>query len=310
VDQIELWRVFVRVVETGSFTRAATLLGQTQPTVTKAIVALERGLGSRLLYRNTRGVTLTGPGQTLYDRSRAILSEIDATKRAVRGDATELTGTLRITASIAFGRRIIAPLTIPFIRAHPQLQIDLLCEDRYADLVAQGIDVAVRLGRLADSGYGSVPLGFNPWVVVASPGYLAAAPALETPHDLTVHACLVYSSVQGDDIWRFTDSAGENMRIPINTRFRSNNLSALVDAAMAGLGITVLPSYVAASALQAGSLVPVLQSYFLPGQEMHAVFPSPQLVPPKVTLFVRHLKASLTDGWWDGLARASYSNLE
>lgn len=299
MDQIELWRVFVRVVETGSFTRAAAALNHSQPTVTKAIGALEKRLQSRLLYRNTRGVRLTGAGQTLYDRLKTLLEEIEATERAVRGGAGELEGTLRISASVAFGRRVVAPLVLSFTARYPALRIELVCDDRYADLVAQGIDLAIRMGRLADSGYGAVPLGFNPWIALAAPSYLAGAPRLHRAEEAAGHACLVYSSTQGDDTWRFTDPAGETVRVPISARLKTNNLSALVAAAVSGLGVAVLPRYVAASALRAGALVPVLSGYSVPGQEMSAVFPSPRLVPPKVMAFVRHLQVNLSPEWWE-----------
>ena len=297
MDRIGEMQVFVKVVETGSFSRAAEALLLTQPTITKNIASLESRLKSRLLYRNTRGVSLTESGTLFYERCKVLLADMEQAEQEARGTPRTLAGVLRISASVAFGRRVISPLLLKFMWAHPDLKIELICDDRYADLVAQGLDVAVRMGRLADSAYGAATLGFNPWVAVAAPAYLLGNDVPSCPEDLRSHACLVYSTVQGADVWRF-ESRGELLSVSISAKLKTNNLSSVLSAACNGLGIALLPHYVAAGALASGQLVRVLGQCTVPGQEMNAVFPSPRLVPAKVTAFVSHIQRHLSGAWW------------
>jgi DNA-binding transcriptional LysR family regulator len=186
---------------------------------------------------------------------------------------------------------------------HPQIRIDLSFEDRYVDLIAQGIDVALRMGKLADSSLGARYLGNNPWTVVATPSYLKSAGAVKRPGDLSRHNALVYSSVQGDDVWHFTSPRGERLATPVNGRFRSNNLSAVLAACREGLGVAALPRYVASESLRSGKVIELLKDYQLPDQELHAVFPSPKRVPAKVLAFVSFAQSKFVDGWWN--ARSS-----
>jgi DNA-binding transcriptional LysR family regulator len=159
--------------------------------------------------------------------------------------------------------------------------------------------VALRMGRLAYSSLGARYLGINRWGVAGAPDYLAAAGTPQTPVDLAGHACLVYSSVQGDDRWQFTDPSGERQSTPVQGRLRSNNLSAVLAAARAGHGLAALPWYVARESLADGSIRPVLERYALPVQELHAVYPSPKLVPSKVAAFIAFLQQALVDRWWE-----------
>jgi DNA-binding transcriptional LysR family regulator len=176
--------------------------------------------------------------------------------------------------------------------------LDLSFDDRYVNLVEQGVDVALRMGRLADSALGARYLGINPWLTAAAPDYLARRGTPSTPADLAQHDCLVYSSVQGDDRWSFTGLHGETGSVPVKGTLRSNNLSAVLAACRAGLGLAVLPWYVARESVADGALVPVLADHALPTQELHAVFPSPKLVPGKVSTFIDFLKLQLDGEWW------------
>jgi DNA-binding transcriptional LysR family regulator len=154
------------------------------------------------------------------------------------------------------------------------------------------------MGRLADSALGARYLGSNPWLTAASPDYLARRGRPATPADLAAHDCLVYSSVQGDDRWTFSEPNGEPVSVPVKGTLRSNNLSAVLAACRAGLGLAVLPWYVARESVADGVIVPVLQDFALPSQELHAVFPSPKLVPGKVSTFIDFLKLQLAGEWW------------
>ncbi len=298
MDRIDGFRLFVRVVETGSFSRAAVDVGVTQPTVTRQVAALEQRLGVRLVNRNTRRLSVTDAGRVYYERSKALLDLLEETEHLTLDRQTAFTGRIRIATSVAFGRRVVTPLILGFMKAHPEIEIDLRCDDAFVDLVAQGIDVSVRLGRLADSSMAAKPLGVNPWVLVAAPAYLAKRGRPAEPQDLGRHDVLVYSSVHGDDQLHFTHPRRERVSVRVKGAFRCNNLSSLLAAAREGFGIAALPLYVAGASIDAGNLETLLTAYTLPSQEIHAVFPSPKMVPSKVTAFVEHLKAHFASPDW------------
>jgi DNA-binding transcriptional LysR family regulator len=290
--------MFVRVVETGSFSKAALEFHTTQPTVTKQVAATEARLKVRLLNRNTRGVSLTEPGALYYEKCKSIVREAEEAESIVQLRQNQAQGLLRVGTSVAFGRRVVVPLALEYMRRHPQVQLDLSFEDRYVDLIAQGIDVAIRMGKLADSSLGARFLGMNPWVMVAAPGYLKKHGTPKRAQDLSGHVALIYSSVVGDDVWRMHTPKGEPVTVPVSGRLRSNNVSAVLAAAREGLGIALMPRYVASDSLAAGKVVEVLPGHALPEQEIHAVFPSPKLVPGKVSSFVAFLQGRFGEGWW------------
>jgi DNA-binding transcriptional LysR family regulator len=303
MDRLQAMEMFVRVVETGSFSRAAREFATTQPTVTKQVAATEARLKVRLLNRNTRGVSLTEAGALYYEKCKIIVREAEEADNVVRMRQTQAQGLLRVGSSVAFGRRVIVPLALDFMREHPQLQVDLSFEDRYTDLVAQGIDVAIRMGKLADSALGARFLGTNPWLMAASPKYLRKAGTPKRPQDLSGHETLIYSSVQGSDVWRVLPPRGEAVTVPVTARLRSNNLSAVLAAARSHMGIAALPWYVAADSLASGAIVEVLKGHSLPEQEIHAVYPSPKLVPQKVNAFIAFLQGRFGGRWWESLPR-------
>ena len=298
MDRITGMQLFVRVVETGSFSRASGDLGITQPTATKHIAALEARLGARLLHRSTRGVTATEVGTLYYDKCKAIQRELEEADNLATLLQSRVGGTLRVSTSVAFGRRIVTPLALRFMAEHPDIAIDLGFDDRYVNLVEQGVDIALRMGRLADSSLGARYLGVNPWLAAAAPAYLARRGTPRTPAELPAHDCLVYSSVQGDDRWTFTAASGEETSTPVKGPLRSNNLSAVLEACRAGLGLAVLPWYVARESLAQAAIVPVLADHALPSQQLHAVFPSPKLLPGKVRSFIDFLQRELAAEWW------------
>lgn len=302
MDRITGIQLFIRIVESGSFSKAAEELHITQPTATKHVAALEQRLGARLLNRNTRGVSATEIGALYYDKCKLIQHEVEEADNLASLLQSRIGGTLRVSTSVAFGRRVLTPLVLAFMREHAEISIDLSFDDRYVNLVEQGVDLALRMGRLADSTLGARYLGTNPWLVVASPGYLAQRGEPQTPDDLARHACLVYSSVQGDDRWQFSDSHGRTISVQVQGPLRSNNLSAVLAGARAGHGVAVLPWYVARASLASGAVRPVLEGFALPAQELHAVYPSPKLVPSKVVSFIAFLQTRLADAnglaWW------------
>jgi DNA-binding transcriptional LysR family regulator len=304
VDRLQAMEMFVRVVETGSFSKAAKEFATTQPTVTKQIAATEARLKVRLLNRNTRGVSLTESGALYYEKCKSIVRDAEAADNIVKLRQDQAQGLLRIGTSVAFGRRVLVPLALDFMASHPQMQVDLNFEDKYTDLVAQGLDVAVRMGKLSDSTLGARFLGMNPWVLAASAKYLKKHGVPRKPGDLSAHDALIYSSVQGDDVWRLFSRKGEPATVQVTGRLRSNNLSAVLAAARGGLGVAALPRYVAADSLESGHIVEVLKEYALPEQEIHAVFPSPKLVPGKVQAFVAFLQGRFGARWWESVPKA------
>ena len=298
MERIQAIRLFVRVVELGSFSKAAAELGIGQPAATKQVARMESQLGVRLLNRTTRGVAPTEIGLRYLHSCKLIVHHLDEAEAVGRLLQTQAQGSLRISTSVAFGRRVLAPLVLRFMREHRQLQVDLGCEDRYVNLVEQGVDVAVRMGRLADSTLGSRYLGLNPWVLAAAPAYLLHRRPPRAPQDLQALDALIYSTVQGDARWHFTGPGGKAEAVVVHGSLRSNNLASLLLAAVEGMGVAALPRYVAQPALQTGALVSLLDKWQLPQQEVHAVYPSPRLVTAKVTAFIAWLQPHLADGWW------------
>ena len=299
MDTVSGLRLFIRVVETGSFSKASAEFGITQPTATKHVAALEARLGARLLHRSTRGVTLTEVGAAYYDKCKTIAREIDDADNLALLMQSRVGGTLRIATSVAFGRRVLTPLVLGFMRQHPELQIDLHCEDRFVNLVEQGIDVALRMGRLADSSLGARYLGVNPWVLVAAPDYLRQHGTPQAPAELAGHAALIYSTVQGDERWHFAAPGGHSEAVAVKGPLRSNNLSTILAAARDAMGVAALPCYVAQESLRQGAVQPLLAAWSLPAQEIHAVFPSPRQLPSKVSGFVDWLQGHFDKRWWE-----------
>ena len=298
MDRIQAVRLFIRVVDLGSFSKAAAEMGIGQPTATKLIAQMEDKLGSRLLHRTTHGVTPTEIGALYYEKCKLIAHHVEEAETVAALMQSQVQGSLRISCSVAFGRRVLVPLVMQFMRDHPKLQIDLSFEDRYVDLVEQGVDLAIRMGRLADSTLGSRYIGLNPWVVVASSSYLADHPAPVTPADLAQHDALIYSTVQGDARWHFTGVDGQAVSVPVRGPLRSNNLSALLSAARSGMGIAALPWYVAHESINQGAVQSLLAGWSLPAQEIHAVYPSPRMVPAKVTEFIEWMQGQFDASWW------------
>ena len=298
MDRVSAVQLFVRVVETSSFSKAAAELGITQPTATKAIAATEARLGVRLLHRSTRGVTPTETGALYYDKCKLIERAIDEAENLATLGQGSVGGQLRISTSVAFGRRVLVPLVLRYMRSHPEVTVDVSFDDRYMNLIEQGIDLAIRMGQMADSTLGARYLGSNPWLMVAAPEYLLEHAEPRSAGDLAAHACIVYSSVQGDDRWRLSTPEGNLLSVPVRGPLRSNNLSAVLAAACDGLGLAILPWYVAREAITDGRVCLVLDDHSLPAQDMHAVFPSPKLVPSKVTSFIAFLQEALQGEWW------------
>lgn len=298
MDRFTSMQLFIRLVDSGSFSRTAHDMHLSQSTVTKHIAAIEARLGVRLLNRNTRGMRLTEAGALFYERCKIIQREVESADDMVTRLGEGINGRLRVASSTGFGRRVVMPLALEFMAANPGVQFDLQFDDHMIDLVEHGIDVSIRMGKLADSTLGSRFLGFNPWVTVASPAYLARHGEPDHPAQLAAHACVVYSSVQGDHLWHYLDRSGASIPVSVNGPLRTNNISCVASAILDGIGIALLPRYIARQWIVRGTLKVILDTFELPAQEIHAVYPSPRLAPAKVTAWIAFLQAQFSEDAW------------
>jgi len=275
---------FVRVVETGSFARAAERMGLSKPVLSRRVARLEERLGARLLTRNARGAQPTGVGQAYYERASAILADLEAAREVVAQAVTQVAGPIRLSAPLSFGISYLAPALAEFAKLHPAVELDIEFEDRNVDLVGGGYDLAVRIGRLADSSLVARRIAPVRKHAVAGPAYLEAYGRPERPADLADHALLVY----GNEQWRFR--VGERWEtVRVSPRMRANNGEMLRAAAQAGLGICILPSFIAAPALADGSVEIVLRDFPLEEGALHAVMAPGRAVTARVRALVDFL---------------------
>jgi DNA-binding transcriptional LysR family regulator len=289
MDKLMLMEIFVRIVETGSFSAVAREVGMTQPTVSKQMTALEQGLKTRLLNRSTRSLSLTEAGTAYYEHCRQIIDQVRAAEISLGALQGTLGGTLSINSSVAFGQMFLARLIFDFQTLHPELSVLFTLNDRYIDLVQEGIDVAIRFGRLADSSLVARHLAGSPVAVVASPAYLEQRGVPQHPTELTKHHCLHYVHLSTGNEWVFPAADGE-IRVRITARFRSNNGYALRDAMLAGHGFAIMPLIFIQEELSRGAAVPVLQEYTSRPLPVNAVYPSGRYVSAKVRSFVDYLQ--------------------
>ncbi|HQR84912.1 MAG: LysR family transcriptional regulator [Polynucleobacter sp. 32-46-5] len=302
MDRVQGISLFIRVVETGSFSKAAEDLGITQPTATKFVASMEKRLGVLLLHRSTRGVTTTEIGKLYYEKCKLIAREIEEADDLASLLQSKVRGKLTISSSVAFGRRVLMPTILEFMSHHPELEVNLNMDDRYINLIEQGVDLAIRMRRLPDSSLGSRMLGMNPWVLVATPDYLKKNPAPKNPSDIRKHQALIYTTVQGDHRWNFTNPNGKTEVVEVTGPFTSNNLSSILSAARTGMGLAVLPWYVAHQSVKDKVLKPIMEDWSLPTQEIHAVFSSPKHVPTKVSQCIDWLQTRFKGEWWKGVS--------
>lgn len=277
---------FVRVVETGSFARAAERMGLSKPVLSRRVARLEEKLGARLLTRTARGAQPTDIGEAYYARAANILAELEAAQEVVAEAVTQVAGSVRVTAPITFGIRYLAPALAEFAAAHPRIELDVELEDRNVDLAAGGYDLGLRIGKLTDSALIARRIAPVRKVVVGSPSYLDARGRPERPADLIGHDILLYAH----ETWRFrVDGRWETVRVA--PAMRSNNGDMLLAAAAAGLGLCLLPTFIAGPALDAGTVEPVLHDYPLDEAALHAVMPPGRVATARVRTLVDFLVA-------------------
>lgn len=288
MDRFHLMQLFVRIVDSGSFSAVAREMGMIQPTVSKQLTALEELLGVRLLNRSTRKLSLTEAGRVYYDRCKRILDEVQEMDSSVADLQNRPTGLLRVNAPVAFGQLYMAPILFDFRRRYPGLAVDLSLNDRYVDVVQEGIDVAIRFGELSDSQLVARHIGSSARMCVASPAYLAARGTPEQPVDLRKHNCISYTYYFGNE-WRFQGPSGP-LPVRVFGDFRANSGLTIRAAALEGIGIANIPAFLAREDIESGRLVQVLGRYGPAPVRISAVYPSARLLSRKVKLFVETIQ--------------------
>lgn len=267
---------FLRVAETGGFARAAERLGIDKSIVSRRVSRLEATLGTKLLTRGSSGTTMTEIGEAYFARVSSGLHEIEAAREAVASAMDELSGPIRMTAPVSFGIEHLAPAVADFARAHARIEMDVSFDDKAVDLIAGGFDLAIRIGNLPDSALVAKKLAPVRKVLLASPTYLAEHGRPSHPRDLATHAALLYANpgpgLAGSEQWRFR--IGDDWeRVRGKPRLRADNGEMLRAAACAGLGVAVLPTFIAAPAIESGALEILLRDYPIEEGALHAVMP-------------------------------------
>jgi DNA-binding transcriptional LysR family regulator len=285
--------IFVEAVRVGSLAGAARRLGINAMAASRRLAALEAEVGVRLVHRTTRSLSPTADGEAFLPYAQAMLDEQASALAALRPTGAGVSGQLRVTASTAFGRRVVAPMIVPFMRDNPDLQVDLLMTDDQVDIVSQGIDVAIRIARLRDNHLVARRLADNPRRLCASPAYIEAHGAPRSLAELVDHSCL---SATGRSHWTFVRS-GKMVRQKVSGRFTASSIEALREACLGGLGIANLSSWYVDGDLRDGRLEHLVLGDAEPEPlAIWAVYPTARMVPAKVRVFVDALERELRRG--------------
>lgn len=277
--------VFVKAVDLGSFRAAADALGMSPQFVGKHVQALEQLLGVRLLHRSTRRQSLTDFGRQYIDRARLILDELSQAERLAAETQALPTGRLRINAPVSFGMNTLASRLPEYMRACPQVQVELTLNNRAVDLVDEGYDAVFRVGALHDSGLIGRALAPYRLALCAAPSYLAGRVPLRHPHDLLQHDCLGFSHTELRSHWTFDGPEGR-VTVPVRNRMVADHGEPLLHAAVAGLGVILQPLDVVAPALRGGQLVQLLPQFSVPARPLHLLYAPDRRVTPKLRSFI------------------------
>lgn len=305
MDRLEDMIAFVRVAESQSFTAAAERLGLSKSAVSRRMAELEDRLGVRLINRTTRRLGLTEVGQTFYERCQRIIADIEDAECSATRVAAEPRGILRVNAPTSFGIQHLGPALAAFMTRYPRIELVMDLNDRFVDLIEEGYDVALRIGRLRDSSLVARRLAVSRRVLCAAPAYLDQAGRPRQPEDLARHRCLIYTNVASPGHWTLIGPDG-TVTQPVTGPMHSNNGDMLRELAIAGHGIATLPSFLVADALTDGRLEMVLPDHPPIEGALHAIFPHGRHLTTKVRVFVDFLARQFgPEPYWDsGLAAA------
>jgi DNA-binding transcriptional LysR family regulator len=291
VDLLAL-QTFMRIADSGSLSAAARATGRSLPAVSRSLVQLEADLGVRLLHRTTRRIHLTDAGAQYLERCRRILAEVDEANASVSKLDQSLAGPITLTAPILFGQLHIAPVVTEFLGLHPEVSVSLVLSDALSNIVEEGIDLAVRIGKLQDSSLVARKLGEVRRVACASPAYLKRRGTPKTPRDLANHSCLQFGALSPTPYWEFHE-AGKPHQVRIRGNFSSNQGAPVIEAARAGLGVVFVLSYQVQALVAKGELRVVLQAYEAPAIPVSVILPSGRLQPARVRALADFLQARI-----------------
>ncbi len=299
MDRFDDLKTFVTVAETGSFTAAADRLDVAKSAVSRRVSSLEERLGVQLIRRTTRRLNLTDTGRSFHARCVRILADLEEAESAVTQEHGELRGRLRVALPLSFGLHHMYEPIAEFSRRHPKVGFDLDLNDRKVDLVEEGIDVAIRIGRLPDSTLIARKIFESRTVVCGGPGYLQEHGTPETPGDLRNHTCLVYSNLADPNRWMYTDGEGRQKAITIKPAMTVNSGEFLCSAASLNLGLIMPPTFIAHKAIRRGDLVPILTDWHWPLTPAYAVYPQTRHLSYRVRAFIDFLveQFSGTPSW-------------
>jgi len=286
LPDFEAWAVFAAVVEHRSFSAAAAALGVSKATVSKAISRLEMRLDTSLFHRTSRRLTLTESGQNLADHAQRILSEGEAAEEAARDAASAPAGLVRVAAPLTFGIRHVAPVIADFLAAHPAIQVDLRLSDAKIDIVAEGVDIALRIADLPDSSLRARRIGPVTGHLVGAPGYFECHGRPKHPADLAHHAVFAYTNVANPELLRFRRAGGEEAAVRITGPLRTDSGDAMMPALRAGLGLAVLPDFIVDEDLAAGRLEAVLTDWTMRPTALHLLTPPSTRRPARVEALI------------------------
>jgi DNA-binding transcriptional LysR family regulator len=298
MDKLTRIKVFVQVVETGTFSAASERLGISRAAASKYVAQLEAHLGGRLLNRTTRHVSTTESGRIYFERCKDILNHMEEADDMVSGLSGTPKGTLRISSPSVFTERHVVPLISEFTAMYPAVKVELIVSDRYVDLVDEGYDLAIRVTGTQDSDLIARRLARCRHVLIASPDYLENSPPLDSPEDLANHACLLYTFTRGGR-WPLNKD-GVDHSVKITPVMMSNNPEVLLQASRNGMGISIMPTFIASDAIRCGDLQTVLDDYESLQLDIYAIYTSRHYLPAKTRVFVDFLKERINDPpYWD-----------
>jgi DNA-binding transcriptional LysR family regulator len=294
MDRLREMELFVRVVETGSFSSAAKDLRMGQPTISKIVAGLEERLGVRLLVRSTRRLAPTEGGTAFYERAVRAIAEANEADAAAQGAGSGLEGRLRISSPVTFARLHLVPKLGIFLDAHPNLQLELVMDDRIVDLLAENIDVALRLGTQTDSSLRARKVTQAERYVVASPAYLKRKGVPKNPADLLEHDGIIYGQSSGGQEWLFRRGTSETS-IRLRARLRLSAAEGVREAVLAGQGITIASRWMFAPEIVSGSVIPILKEWSLPPMELWVIYPSGKLTSTKARAFANWFEQTMVE---------------
>lgn len=304
MDRLAAMETFVKVVETGSFSEAARQLHVGQPAVSKTVAQLEDRLGVKLLLRSTRGLMPTEAGENFFRRARRAIEEADEADLAARGAGAGLSGRLRVSAATTFASLYVIPHLPRFLAEHPDLDMEVILDDRQIDLVEEGIDISLRMGELADSSLAARKIGQARRLVIGAPSYLEKVGEPKIPSELVAHENIIHARGPGGDVWMFRKDSSE-ISVTVRGRLRVSAAEGVRSAVLAGMGLAVASEWMFARELASGEVKAVLTDWLIAPIDLWAVFPGGRIASAKARAFAAFIEMQLAQAPKSGTSTAA-----